>query len=91
MGELKLEDFAVGETHEVEHDGAVHRLDLIAAEPLPHSRREGGGFRLEFRGPAAPILEQATYALACGGASREIFIVPIGRDEDGTRYEAVFY
>ena len=91
MAELKLDDFALGETYEVEHDGGAHRLYLTAAEPLPHSRREGGGFRLEFRGPAAPILPQASYCLDCGGTPREIFIVPIGRDGEGTRYEAIFY
>jgi hypothetical protein len=48
-------------------------------------------FSLLFRGPAEPILPQATYRLAHRSVGAvEIFIVPIARDESGTSYEAVF-
>ena len=91
---LAWDDFAdaVGTAFAVEAGGARHLLTLAAAEPLADSGREGGAFRLEFRGPADPILPQATYAFAGGdGDPLEIFIVPIARDENGTRYEAIFY
>ena len=95
MAEYRLEDFNVGDRFEVEAGGAMHGLELIKAEALPGSSREGGGFRLEFRGPFEPILPQATYALRDAeggdGEPREIFFVPIGREAEGTRYEAVFY
>jgi hypothetical protein len=47
-------------------------------------------FSLEFVGPA-PALEQRTYQLqhpALG--SLEIFVVPVGLDDEGVRYEAIF-
>ena len=93
MAGYRLEDFSVGDRFEVDLDGAVQALELIKAEALPGSSREEGGFRLEFRGPFEPILPQAIYALRGdgGGEAREIFIVPIGREAEGTRYEAVFY
>ena len=90
---LSLDDFcdAVGERFDVEADGESHSLELIEASALPPSAREGGSFRLEFRGPFEPILPQAIYAFRRAGEAREIFIVPIARDAEGTRYEAVFY
>lgn len=48
-------------------------------------------FSLFFRGPAEPILPQAIYALDHAElGALEIFIVPVGRDEQGTEYEAAF-
>ena len=48
-------------------------------------------FSLVFRGPAQPLLPQATYRLEHAGlGALEIFIVPIGQDGAVTRYEAVF-
>ena len=48
-------------------------------------------FSLTFRGPELPYLAQCSYPLrhAVFGAI-DIFIVPIGRDEQGINYEAVF-
>ena len=88
-----LGDFsgAVGETYSVEAEGRGLALELIAVEELPHSPRPGGAFRLEFRGPFDPILPQAIYPFRRGGEATEIFIVPIGREPEGTRYEAVYF
>jgi hypothetical protein len=48
-------------------------------------------FTLTFRGPADPVLPQRIYELQHPTlATLEIFLVPIGRDEAGTSYEAVF-
>ena len=48
-------------------------------------------FSLFFRGPADAPLPQATYALEHDELGKlEIFIVPVGRDEQGTDYEAAF-
>jgi hypothetical protein len=68
-------------------------LDLVLEKvtELPQSPRVGGGFTLEFRGPAEPIAPQAIYPLEDDGRTVKIFIVPIGRDEKGTLYEAVFF
>lgn len=94
MADLTLADFsgAVGRAYEVEVQGQGFTLELIAAEEIAHSPRTGGGFRLEFRGPVQPILPQAIYPFRSDGAEpAEIFIVPIGQDAEGTRYEAVFF
>ena len=48
-------------------------------------------FSLIFLGPRLPILPQRMYTFDCGQlGSLEIFIVPIGSDNSGTKYEAVF-
>jgi hypothetical protein len=52
--------------------------------------REGGAFRLEWRGPAEPVLDQAIYRFRRGEQSFDMFIVPVGRDAQGTLYEAIF-
>lgn len=67
------------------------RMTLIAAEPLAGSPREGGGFRLEFRGPSEPVLAQAVMDVSRPSARYDIFMVPIARDAEGARYEAVYY
>ena len=48
-------------------------------------------FALVFRGPTTPLLPQATYAMEHRDWGRfEIFLVPIGKDERGVRYQAIF-
>ena len=59
---------------------------LPVAQPL---RREP--FSLVFRGPVNPWLLQATHAVEHAQLGRlELFLVPIGPDEHGMRYEAIF-
>ncbi|HEX8526958.1 DUF6916 family protein [Allosphingosinicella sp.] len=93
MGDLSLADFsgAIGQPYEIEAEGQRHRMDLIAAEELGPSGREAGSFRLEFRGPFEPILPQAIYGFRRDGETREIFVTPVGREAEGTRYEAIFF
>ncbi|HEX8365764.1 MAG TPA: hypothetical protein VF603_10840 [Allosphingosinicella sp.] len=93
MTPLSLDDFApsVGERYEMEVDGTVYPAELIVASPLNDSGREGGSFRLEFRGPADPAFQQGTFTFRRDGTEHAIFVVGIGRDEAGTRYEAVFF
>lgn len=90
---VTVDDFAsrVGKSFSVPVRG--HRVDLRldAAQELPGSPRTGGGFRLEFIGPADPVLEQGIFPFEIARDRYEIFIVPIARDFGGTRYEAVFY
>jgi hypothetical protein len=48
-------------------------------------------FCLYFLGPGNPILPQAMYTLRSGTITFDnIFIVPVGRNESGIDYEAVF-
>ena len=90
MTDLTVSDFTAGEDYRVSSDGeeVVLRLDQVQA--LPRAVREAGGFRLEFVGPLAPYLPQATYGLVRDGARRDIFLVPVAREADGIRYEAIF-
>ncbi|HET6764137.1 MAG TPA: hypothetical protein VFH27_10710 [Longimicrobiaceae bacterium] len=67
---------------------------LVAAEPLAGDkdpRRKREPFALTFRGPAGGHLPQDIYEVR--GADMdglELFLVPLGPDEHGTLYEAVF-
>ena len=48
-------------------------------------------FSLLFRGPRAPVLPQRIYRLEHERmGALELFIVPLGPDGDGLRYEAIF-
>jgi hypothetical protein len=93
---LTFEDFTgrVGEGFRLEERSGVVELTLIEVTDL--ARRENPGprrspFSLVFRGPFSPVMPQRTYALEHASLGRlEIFLVPIGPDADGMRYEAVF-
>ncbi len=57
----------------------------------PHVRGGRTPFGLIFRGPVVPVLPQATYRLADEQLGvMALFLVPIGRDHDAVRYEAIF-
>lgn len=62
---------------------------LSAASAAPASSRTP--FALYFHGPLSPWARQATYRLehAALGAN-DLFLVPLGPDERGMRYEAIF-
>ncbi|MDX6680264.1 MAG: hypothetical protein QOG94_303 [Solirubrobacteraceae bacterium] len=93
LGELTLATFEplVAETFAVVVQPATIELVLESATTL--GARPGGRdpFTLVFRGPPEPLLPQATYTFEHADLGvLEIFIVPIGRDADGTIYEAIF-
>jgi hypothetical protein len=93
MAGLRLEDFsdAVGATWDVDAGGGAVPLRLEVAQPLPRSIRAEGSFRLEWKGPAEPLLPQAIYRFVRGDAAHDIFIVPVGRTADGgLLYESIF-
>jgi hypothetical protein len=89
---LKYDDFAghLGKAYDILADGGRLPVVLDEAQPLPGSPREGGGFRLVFRGPLQPIIPQGVYPIQRGSETHELFIVPIGRVETGIQYEAIF-
>ena len=90
--DYSIDDFmpADGETFEIDHDGERVPLLLDWVEPIKHSPRGEGGFRLEFRGPREPLLPQAIYALERDGKAYEMFIVPVAQDAQSATYEAIF-
>ena len=48
-------------------------------------------FALLFRGPRDPIVPQGQYRLAHATLDCfDLFLVPVGRDDQGTYYEAIF-
>jgi hypothetical protein len=73
---------------------------LTGGEPIPlelvlvkEARRSGNAeqFSVIFRGPRARPFQQGTHGLTHEKLGRlDLFLVPIGRDETGYRYEAVF-
>jgi hypothetical protein len=72
-------------------------VELILSEALlrgTQSLRDGKeyeSFSLIFRGPVDAFVPQGSYRLDQGEiGALFIFIVPIGKDENGIKYEAVF-
>ena len=88
----------VGQAFELRMDDAPSlSLDLVEVTSLGVRQRRADGtegsksFTLLFRGPPEPVLPQATYPLETNGLGQVgVFIVPMGRDETGVSYEAVF-
>lgn len=84
------EDFAVATAEGV----LGMRLQEVTASALPGGRgpqgQERSQFSLVFRGPE-PVLPQGTYAVTHEAVGElELFLVPLGRDAEGVRYEAAF-
>jgi hypothetical protein len=90
MDDLRVSDFTVGDSFELDAGGAVHTLKVEEVQELPRAAREAGAFRLLFSGPPQPVLPQAIYTFRGSRRSDEIFIVPIAADRDAARYEAIF-
>ena len=78
------------------HVGSTDSVEMVLAEVTAPRRHPGvpagdRPFSLIFRGPRAPVLPQKIYPMENDRLGRhEIFIVPVGPDADGMRYEAVF-
>ena len=100
LDQLRFEDFAglVKATFAVEPDpGATLQLELAAVTPrrLTPSGLAGGlayeQFTLVWLGPADRLLPQGMYWFENPTRGRfELFIVPVGHDANGIRYEAQF-
>jgi hypothetical protein len=89
---------AVGEAFALVDD-EVGRLELELLDARTHAPAappaDAAGarspFSLLFRGPREPLMPQRIYRLEHDGVGPlEIFLVPVGQDDAGTRYEAVF-
>lgn len=94
LDRLTHESFAphVGSRFEVRLAERTLRLELVEVAPVreePPGRRRP--FSLFFRGPRDVYLPQQIVPLDHAALGRlEIFLVPVGLDPDGYRYEAVF-
>lgn len=68
-------------------------FELVELTPHGGSARPGSrvAFSVVFRGPSQPVLEQRIRRLEHDRmGALELFLVPIGPDTTGMRYEAVF-
>jgi len=71
-------------------ESTVLETELIVAEDLGSTPRQER-FSLIFRGPLQPLLPQRVYRIEHDVMGNfELFLVPIGAEEDGISYEAVF-
>ena len=94
LEKLTHQDFALhlNETFRLRHGSGSLDLELVAAEPRGDARDgHRRPFSVVLRGPRAPILEQRIYPLEHPEmGTLEVFLVPIGPDDTGQRYEIVF-
>jgi hypothetical protein len=87
---MTMRDFRVGDMFQVHVQGTNVPMRLEAAQELPMLVRQGGSFRLEFRGPPQPALLQGIYPFQKGSEAYNLFIVPIRSEPKGVLYEAIF-
>ena len=82
----------VGETFHVRPDASDPlEVELVSATGLGEERARGRPFSIVFRGPGDVVLPQSIYRMEHAEIGAfDIFLVPIGPDEAGMRYEAVF-
>ena len=94
-----LENFTVGTFSGFVGDGfRIHPgtgepfdVGLISVTEPDEETGRGRPFSIVFRGPGDVVLPQRIYRMEHSELGAfEIFLVPIGPDEKGPRYEAVF-
>ena len=78
-------------TFQVHHEQlGIVELELIEVSELKKAGRQEA-YSIQFCGPLASTLRQGMYKTEHARLGVvDLFIVPIGREEDGLRYEAVF-
>jgi hypothetical protein len=87
FAELTGDDFTVhldtGERFQLRLAAAAPTVLAPTDEPAP--------FSILFRGPTSPILPEQSYAIEHPTLGRfDVFLVPLGSDDRGARYEAAF-
>ncbi|HKO59362.1 MAG TPA: hypothetical protein VJ276_26075 [Thermoanaerobaculia bacterium] len=86
----------VGSTFRIDFPERPVELKLTRVDHLREKHTSKRLFRdsfaLVFTGPADVMLQQGMYPMhhPTLGGELQIFIVPVGRDEEGVQYEAVF-
>ena len=81
----------VGERFRLVADGEALAVTLVECEQLGGTAMSRVPFSLVFLGPREPLLPQRIYPLGHDELGDfDLFLVPIARDDEGTRYEAVF-
>jgi hypothetical protein len=95
LEKLTREDFekCVNRNFHVQHGDHALELELVECRALPSGRRKDATrepFSVIFRGPLHPVLPQQIHAVSGPMETLEIFMVPIGPDQMGMQYEAIF-
>jgi hypothetical protein len=96
LSALTVDDFAATvDTPYALGAGGPETIELVLRSATPGVATATGAprepFSLLFVGPADPVLPQATYVLTHATLGElAIFLVPVGRDAESVRYEAVF-
>jgi hypothetical protein len=96
LQDLTCEHFEslLNQVFRLNHDRGIMEAELVECKRLNvHSRgtSQREPFSLIFRGPRQPVLSQRIYNFDLGElGSFDIFIVPIGPDASGMRYQAIF-
>ena len=96
LDQLQLSTFEplVGQPFVLRRDIGDATVDLVLAEATALAHGEGRPrtpFSLVFRGPAEPVMPQRIYRVDHEElGALELFLVPIGRDAESVRYEAIF-
>ncbi len=95
LAEVQRETFEphVKQTFRVNGEGVAFDAELIDVSPLgetlgPEGRR---AFSVVFRGPLDAFVEQCICTVEHDElGAMELFLVPLGPDDQGMKYEAVF-
>lgn len=95
---LQREDFARTADQEFDVEvggGATMTMTLLSLEAFKTPQGQAReAFALIFKSPSQVVLPQGTYRMRnrmlANAQPVGVFIVPIGRDADGVRYQAVF-
>lgn len=94
LDRLTADDFRrhLEQTVRVSAGDQAFDAELIEVSGLPtHDGDHRAPFSVTFRGPVEPWLEQQICAVEHAELGRlELFLVPLGPDGKGMRYEAVF-
>jgi hypothetical protein len=99
LDKLTSEDFAkyINETFRLKLEGSESlEVELIQVTELDteihnDENRKRRPFSIVFRGPAGKYLPQSIYALEHELMGKlDVFLVPIGSDKEGMRFEAIF-
>ena len=85
---LEGKTFFIGNGEQVLQADLIDISDMLETDDGVMQSRQ---FSLVWRGPADKILDQGTYTVSHPDiGDLELFLVTIGPDESGMRYEAVF-
>ena len=94
LDQLTIESFEphLNQTFQVqwEPEGSLD-VTLVECAPFGHPGKARQQFQVLFIGPLTPVLPQKIYRMVHEGMGAfDLFIVPIGPDSRGMRYQAVF-